>query len=124
MTPLAWTGQELDPPDDMGVLEWASGAVKGLVGKRGLAYSEMSRESPDFRPEGPLPTKTAKTETVAKTVRVLCMQCDKVETDCKCDRYCCICQSQECIRLCTDGLFYCADCGTACDLPPVEAQIE
>jgi hypothetical protein len=106
------------------VLEWARGAVKGLVGKRGLAYSEMSRESPDFRPEGPLPTKTAKTETVAKTVRVLCMQCDKVETDCKCDRYCCICQSQECIRLCTDGLFYCADCGTACDLPPVEAQIE
>ena len=75
--------------------------------------------------EGPLPTKTAKTEAPAKQpVRILCMQCDKVEIDCKCDRYCCICQSQECIRLCLDGLFYCTDCGTACDLPPVEQQIE
>jgi hypothetical protein len=52
------------------------------------------------------------------------MQCDKIELECKCDRYCCICLSQESIRLCLDGLFYCSDCGTACDLPPVEEHIE
>lgn len=101
--------------------------MKGLVGKGGLAYSENSRGNPDFRREGPLPIKTAKNATQAtpaQPVKVLCMQCDKIEVECKCDRYCCICQSQESIRLCLDGLFYCSDCGTACDLPPVEQQIE
>ena len=107
-----------------GVLEWVLGPVKGLVGRRGLAYSEISRGSPDFRREGPLPIKAANTLAPAKPVKVVCMQCDKIEAECKCDRYCCICQSQECIRLCLDGLFYCADCGTACDLPPVENKIE
>ena len=55
MTALVWAAEWL--PDDLGVPEWVRGAVKGLVGKRGLAYSEISRGSPDFRPRGALAHK-------------------------------------------------------------------
>lgn len=45
----------------------------------------------------------------------VCMQCEKTEELCKCDRYCCLCQSQEGARLCQDGNYYCYDCREACD---------
>jgi hypothetical protein len=56
MTELVWFGEWL--PDDLGVSEWVPRLVKGLVGKRGLAYSEISRGSPDFRPRGALAHKS------------------------------------------------------------------
>jgi len=53
-------------------------------------------------------------ETVA--VAVLCSLCDKPESQCACEKYCCFCQSQYNIRLCVDGLYYCPDCREACDV--------
>ena len=50
-----------------------------------------------------------------KTVTV-CSQCDKPEYTCGCAKYCCFCQSQDGIRLCIDGLYYCPDCREACDV--------
>jgi len=52
---------------------------------------------------------------------VVCMQCEKQEHHCKCDRYCCLCQSQFGIRLCADGQYYCPDCREACDVRVVES---
>jgi hypothetical protein len=49
---------------------------------------------------------------------VLCSQCDKTESECKCNRYCCTCGGQEGIRLCMDGLYYCPDCREACEMSP------
>jgi len=46
---------------------------------------------------------------------VLCLQCDKPERDCTCEKYCCFCQSQLNVRLCMDGMYYCPDCREACD---------
>ncbi len=47
---------------------------------------------------------------------VLCSVCDKPESQCTCDRYCCYCQGLEGIRLCADGQYYCPDCREACDI--------
>ena len=55
---------------------------------------------------------------------ILCMLCDKPEFECKCDRYCCLCNGQHAIRLCVDGQYYCPDCREACDLRVVEARGE
>ena len=44
-----------------------------------------------------------------------CAQCDQPEERCVCQRYCCLCQSTETIRLVGDGLYYCRDCREACD---------
>ena len=48
--------------------------------------------------------------------QVVCMQCDKSETYCTCEKYCTICQGQVSVRLCMDGLYYCPDCREACDV--------
>jgi hypothetical protein len=48
--------------------------------------------------------------------RYLCMQCDREEEKCLCDKYCNICQGPYNVRLCSDGLYYCGDCREACDL--------
>jgi hypothetical protein len=53
--------------------------------------------------------------------RVLCAVCDKVEGECQCDRYCCICKGQYGIRLCMDGLYYCPDCREACEISVVSS---
>ena len=53
---------------------------------------------------GPLPTKT----------KYHCMQCDMTEDKCNCEKYCCSCQGQVDIRLCSDGLYYCPPCRQAC----------
>ena len=47
---------------------------------------------------------------------VVCIQCDKTEEHCGCEKYCTICQGQLSVRLCMDGLYYCPDCREACDM--------
>ncbi len=54
-----------------------------------------------------------RTRNLATTV---CSQCDKAETKCTCEKFCCFCQSQHNVRLCVDGLYYCPDCREACDV--------
>lgn len=47
---------------------------------------------------------------------VLCTQCDKPEGECSCEKFCVYCQSQQGIRLCEDGMYYCPDCREACEM--------
>lgn len=51
------------------------------------------------------------------TSPVVCVQCDKTEEYCSCEKYCTICKGQLEVRLATDGLYYCPDCREACDVP-------
>jgi hypothetical protein len=46
--------------------------------------------------------------------RFVCAQCDQPEERCECDKYCCLCQNWESVRLVGDGLWYCADCREVC----------
>jgi hypothetical protein len=48
-------------------------------------------------------------------VKVRCSQCEQIEERCECEKYCVFCQSQLAVRLCEDGLWYCAACREACD---------
>jgi len=48
-------------------------------------------------------------------VKIRCSQCEQIEERCECEKYCVFCQSQLDVRLCEDGLFYCAACREACD---------
>ena len=48
--------------------------------------------------------------------KVVCSQCDKSEGDCHCDRYCCICNGFDGVKLGADGLYYCPECRAACDV--------
>ena len=52
--------------------------------------------------------------------KIHCAQCDQPESKCECEKFCCLCQSQLDIRLCTDGLYYCEPCRTACDYKTVD----
>ena len=45
----------------------------------------------------------------------VCGTCNKLERQCKCDRFCMLCQSDYQVRLCEDGFYYCKDCRDACD---------
>ena len=56
------------------------------------------------------------------TALILCTQCEKVETNCRCDRFCWLCQGQEGIRMCVDGQYYCPDCREACDIRVVDER--
>lgn len=47
---------------------------------------------------------------------VVCVQCDKPEGQCNCEKYCTICKGQLNVKLCADGLYYCPDCREACDM--------
>jgi hypothetical protein len=49
-----------------------------------------------------------------------CAQCEMLESQCECDKYCCLCQTALDVRICTDGLMYCHDCRTACDYKTVD----
>jgi hypothetical protein len=53
---------------------------------------------------------------------ILCQQCEQPEDHCECGRYCSMCQGQEGIRLCIDGLYYCPDCREACDVRVVDSR--
>jgi hypothetical protein len=44
-----------------------------------------------------------------------CSSCGKLEKDCRCERFCSLCQADYTIRLCEDGYCYCEDCRDACD---------
>jgi hypothetical protein len=48
--------------------------------------------------------------------QIVCVQCDKTEEYCTCEKYCTICKGQHNVRLCADGLYYCPDCREACDV--------
>lgn len=54
---------------------------------------------------------------MAARQQILCVQCDKSEDNCTCEKYCAICKGMESIRLGMDGLYYCPDCREACDVP-------
>ncbi len=43
-----------------------------------------------------------------------CLQCDKEEERCDCDKYCGFCEGFNDVRLCSDGIFYCRDCRLSC----------
>ena len=59
----------------------------------------------------------------AKSVgRILCAQCEQIESRCYCEKFCVLCQSQITIRLCMDGLMYCEPCRTACDYKTVPLE--
>jgi hypothetical protein len=58
----------------------------------------------------------------AATVITLCSQCDKPESKCTCEKFCCFCQSQHNIRLAVDGMYYCPDCREACDVRVADAE--
>jgi len=47
-------------------------------------------------------------------VKIRCMQCEMPEDKCACEKFCCLCQSQMDVRICTDGLMYCPACREAC----------
>lgn len=49
------------------------------------------------------------------TRKLVCMQCEAPESRCVCEKYCCLCQTLLDVRLCQDGLYYCAPCREACD---------
>lgn len=53
--------------------------------------------------------------------RIVCMQCEQIESRCICEKYCVLCQTEIDVRLCTDGLMYCEPCRTACDYKVAEA---
>jgi len=57
---------------------------------------------------------------MATKTKTHCAQCDQPEIKCDCEKYCCFCQSQVNVRLCTDGLYYCQACREACDYKPGE----
>ena len=44
-----------------------------------------------------------------------CTQCEQPESQCRCEKYCCLCQSMMEVRVCQDGLMYCVICRDACD---------
>jgi len=46
--------------------------------------------------------------------KFICMQCDKDEARCSCDRYCVHCLGSHDVRLCQDGAYYCQACREAC----------
>jgi hypothetical protein len=44
-----------------------------------------------------------------------CLLCGCKEEDCKCERFCSICQNDYNVRLCIDGNYYCKECREACE---------
>ena len=59
---------------------------------------------------------------MAALQQVVCVQCDKPEPYCTCEKYCTICKGQNNVRLCVDGLYYCPDCREACDVALASSQ--
>ena len=52
--------------------------------------------------------------------RIPCAQCERIESECACEKFCVYCQSQLDVRLCFDGLYYCEPCRTACEYKTVD----
>jgi hypothetical protein len=66
---------------------------------------------PDLRPDARVLAMSAS----AGTARFRCAQCEMPEGSCQCDKYCCLCQTTDNVRICEDGLMYCEPCREACD---------
>ena len=49
------------------------------------------------------------------TSKYRCAQCEQPEIQCRCEKCCCLCQSEMDVRVCGDGLMYCVPCREACD---------
>ncbi len=45
----------------------------------------------------------------------ICVICAKTEALCECDKFCILCKSDEDVRLCIDGCYYCGICREVCD---------
>jgi len=54
--------------------------------------------------------------TGTSTSKYRCAQCEQPESQCRCEKYCCLCQEVTEVRVCQDGLMYCVPCRDACDL--------
>jgi hypothetical protein len=48
--------------------------------------------------------------------KFICIQCEKDESHCECEKYCTFCQGLNHVRLCSDGCYYCQECREASDL--------
>jgi hypothetical protein len=48
--------------------------------------------------------------------RYVCVQCDRDEESCECEKYCWLCSGWHNVRLCADGQYYCQACREACDM--------
>jgi hypothetical protein len=44
-----------------------------------------------------------------------CLQCERDESKCICEKYCSLCMGGFDVRLVQDGMYYCRDCREACD---------
>lgn len=44
----------------------------------------------------------------------ICTVCGETEQNCKCPRFCTLCNVEYGVRLCEDGCYYCADCREIC----------
>jgi hypothetical protein len=54
--------------------------------------------------------------TGTSTGKYRCAQCERTESECECEKFCCLCQTAlDDVRLCQDGLLYCEPCRKACD---------
>jgi len=84
-------------------------AAQGACGRAAHALLWAKRNRRVFDPE-------------ATTVLTVCSQCDKPESQCTCEKFCCFCQSQYNIRLAVDGMYYCPDCREACDVRVADAE--
>jgi hypothetical protein len=51
----------------------------------------------------------------SSSAKFLCAQCEMPEGSCQCDKFCCLCQTTDNVRVCEDGLMYCEACRSACD---------
>ncbi len=45
--------------------------------------------------------------------RFRCIQCEKEEERCDCEKYCGFCEGFQDVRLCSDGIYYCGPCREA-----------
>ena len=72
------------------------------------------------RYQGHFPTSRAaryidRMSTGTGPAKYRCAQCEQPETQCECEKFCCLCQAVIDIRICDDGLMYCEPCRKACD---------
>jgi hypothetical protein len=92
------------------------------IGSRAVGNSRngptLRRSRPGYQwhvPEAAVRRYIAPMSTATSHAKFRCAQCEMLEDQCECDKYCVLCQSQLDIRICKDGLMYCEPCRTACD---------
>jgi hypothetical protein len=79
-----------------------------------FAHADPDSSDLDYERVGKI---SAECDSIGKDQAMFhCANCNHLESDCSCDRYCVLCQSDDSVRLCEDGFYYCRDCREACDL--------